>query len=36
MQAGTPKFPLHPEGYSPEAPDALPIQSAKKSTSESK
>jgi hypothetical protein len=30
MNAGTPKFPLHPEGYSPEAADA------KKSPSESK
>jgi hypothetical protein len=21
-QAGTPKFPIHPEGYDPKAPDA--------------
>lgn len=24
MQAGTPKFPVHPEGYDPKAPDAKP------------
>jgi hypothetical protein len=30
VQAGTPKFPVHPEGYDPAAPDA------KKPTAESK
>jgi hypothetical protein len=27
---GTPKFAIHPEGYSPTAPDARPVAAAKK------
>jgi hypothetical protein len=27
---GTPKFPIQPEGYSTDAPDAKPAQAAKK------
>ena len=28
---GTPKFPIHPEGYDPKAPDAKPVQQAAES-----
>lgn len=27
---GTPKFPIHPEGYNPQAADAAPAAPAKK------
>jgi hypothetical protein len=30
MQAGTPAFPLHPEGYDPKAADAKPVTDSQK------
>jgi hypothetical protein len=32
MQAGTPAFPLHPEGYDPNAADAKPTEDAQKTS----
>lgn len=29
-KAGTPSFPIHPEGYDPKAPDAKPALSTEK------
>lgn len=35
-QAGTPAFPIHPEGYDPTAPDAKPSQPSVEQSAEQK
>lgn len=31
-KSGTPAFPIHPEGYDPNAPDAKPVEGVVKSS----
>lgn len=33
-KAGTPPFPIHPEGYDPKAADARPVSTAKPKSAE--